>query len=195
MENFILLMSNNRADVQQALTNFLEMAEIEDSGMVSAGALLGSARAYLILKQVPKAKAQLKRVLSYSWTLEDADYLEKCWLLLIDIYINQNKNDRAYDILRTVLQHNASSVKAFEYRGYLCEREQKWDEAAANYEEAWRISKCRNPTVGYKLAYNYLKCRKPFECIEICHRVLELYPNYPRIKREIMDKARATIRI
>ncbi|VDK84622.1 unnamed protein product, partial [Onchocerca ochengi] len=195
MENFILLMSSNRANVQKALTNFLSMAEIEDSGIVSVGALLGSARAYLILKQIPKAKAQLKRVLSYSWTLEDADYLEKCWLLLVDIYINQNKSDRAYEILRTVLQHNASSVKAFEYRGYLCEREQKWDEAAANYEEAWRISKCRNPTIGYKLAYNYLKCRKPFECIEICHRVLELYPNYPRIKREIMDKARATIRI
>ncbi|KAM3724846.1 Tetratricopeptide repeat protein 21B [Dirofilaria immitis] len=195
MENFILLMSNNRGNVQQALTNFLSMAETEDSGVINVGALLGSARAYLILKQMPKAKAQLKRILSHTWTLEDADYLEKCWLLLVDIYINQNKNSRASEILRTVLQHNASSMKAFEYRGYLSEREQKWDEAAANYEQAWRIGKCRNPSVGYKLAYNYLKCRKPFDCIEICHRVLELYPDYPRIKREIMDKARATIRV
>ncbi|EJD76093.1 tetratricopeptide repeat protein 21B [Loa loa] len=194
MENFIMLMSSNRGNVQQALTNFLSMAKTEDPGVVSVGALLGSARAYLILKQIPKAKAQLKRALGYTWTLEDADYLEKCWLLLVDVYINQSKNDQASDILRTVLQHNASSIKAFEYKGYICEREQKWDEAAANYEEAWRLSKCRNPTVGYKLAYNYLKCRKLFECIEICHRVLELYPNYPRIKREIMDKARASIR-
>uniref|UniRef100_A0A0R3RUA2 Tetratricopeptide repeat protein 21B n=1 Tax=Elaeophora elaphi TaxID=1147741 RepID=A0A0R3RUA2_9BILA len=194
MENFIMLMSSNRANVQQALTNFLSMAETEDPAPVSVGVLLGSARAYLILKQVPKAKAQLKRVLGYTWTLEDADYLEKCWLLLVDIYINQGKNEQASNILRTVLQHNASSLKAFEYKGYICEKEQKWNEAAANYEEAWRLSKCKNPTVGYKLAYNYLKCRKPFECIEICHRVLELYPNYPRIKREIMDKARASIR-
>ncbi|CAG9531744.1 unnamed protein product [Cercopithifilaria johnstoni] len=195
MENFILLMSGNRGNVQQALTNFLSMAETEDPGMVNVGALLGSARAYLILKQIPKAKAQLKRVLNYRWTLEDADYLEKCWLLLVDLYINQNKNDQASDILQTVLQHNASSMKAFEYKGYICEREQKWDEATAHYEEAWRLSKCRNPAIGYKLAYNYLKCRRPFECIETCRRVLELYPSYPRIKREIMDKARASIRI
>lgn len=39
-------------------------------------------------------------------------------------------------------------MKAFEYKGYICEKEQKWDEAAGNYEEAWRLSKCRNPTVG-----------------------------------------------
>ncbi|VBB28350.1 unnamed protein product [Acanthocheilonema viteae] len=195
MENFILLMSSNRGNVQQALTNFLSMADTGNPEAVSVGALLGSARAYLILKQIPKAKAQLKHVLDYPWTLENADYLEKCWLLLADLYINQSKNDQASDILRTVLQHNASSMKAFEYKGYICEREQKWDEAAANYEEAWRLSKYKNPTIGYKLAYNYLKCRRLFECIEICHRVLEVYPNYPRIKREIMDKARASIRI
>ncbi|VDK72565.1 unnamed protein product [Litomosoides sigmodontis] len=194
MENFILLMSGNRGNVQQALTNFLSMTETEDSEVVSVGALLGSAQAYLILKQMPKAKAQLKRVLGHTWTLENADYLEKCWLLLVDLYINQGKNDQASDILRIVLQHNASSMKAFEYKGYVCEREQRWDEAAANYQEAWRLSKCGNPTIGYKLAYNYLKSRRLFECIEICHRVLELYPDYPRIKREIMDKARASIR-
>lgn len=47
---------------------------------------------------------------------------------------------------------------------------------------------------GYKLAFNYLKCRKLLDCIEVCHRVLELYPDYPRIKRDIMDKARQSLR-
>lgn len=32
--------------------------------------------------------------------------------------------------------------------GYLREREQKWIDAAANYEEAWRLSKRRNPSIG-----------------------------------------------
>lgn len=31
----------------------------------------------------------------------------KGWLLLADIYINQNKNEQATSVLRTVLQHNA----------------------------------------------------------------------------------------
>ncbi len=32
--------------------------------------------------------------------------------------------------------------------GFLREKEQKWVDAAANYEEAWKISKRRNPTIG-----------------------------------------------
>ena len=30
---------------------------------------------------------QLKRVAKYGWNFEDAEYLERCWLLLADIYI------------------------------------------------------------------------------------------------------------
>lgn len=48
---------------------------------------------------------------------------------------------------------------------------------------------------GYKLAYNYLKSKRLVEAIDTCHRVLALYPNYPRIRREILDKARANIRM
>ena len=75
--------------------------------MINVGAILGSARAFLALKQLPKAKVQLKRVISYPWNIEEADYLQQCWLLLADIYINQGKTDQAMGILRTVLQHNA----------------------------------------------------------------------------------------
>ena len=48
---------------------------------------------------------------------------------------------------------------------------------------------------GYKLGYNYLKSKRLVDAIDTCHRVLELYPNYPKIKREILDKARASIRM
>lgn len=65
--------------------------------------------------------------------------------------------------------------------GFLKEREQKWMDAAANYEEAWRLCKQRNPAIGllffvfeiideylgYKLAYNYMKCKRTFDCIEV----------------------------
>lgn len=146
------------------------------------------------MKQTPKAKALLKRVVGHPWSLEDADYLEKCWLLLADLYINQNKSEQANTVLRTILQHNASSIKAFEFLGYLREKEQKFNDAAANYDDAWKLSRMRNPAIGYKLAYNLLKCKRLFDCIEVCHHVLKLYPTYPKIKKEIMDKARMSIR-
>ena len=50
----------------------------ETESNVSAGAILGSARALLMLKQTQKAKIQLKRVLSHPWSLEEADDLQQC---------------------------------------------------------------------------------------------------------------------
>jgi len=45
---------------------------------INVGAILGLARGLMMLKAAPKAKIQLKRVLNYRWSLEDADYLEQC---------------------------------------------------------------------------------------------------------------------
>lgn len=54
---------------------------------------MGCAKAYIILKQVPKAKAQLKRVVGYNWTLENADYLEKCIFEPVVLYYIIGKSD------------------------------------------------------------------------------------------------------
>ena len=51
------------------------------------GAILGMATAHQLLKQTPRARNQLKRVAKHSWNFEDAEHLERCWLLLADIYI------------------------------------------------------------------------------------------------------------
>lgn len=148
-----------------------------------------------MLKQTPKAKTQLKRVLTQPWRLEDADSLEQCWLLLADIYIHQSKYDKATEIVRTVLQHNASSSKAFEFMGHICEKEQNYTDAASNYETAWKLTKGVNPAIGYKLAYNFFKCQKLFECIEVCQNVLKQHPSYPKIKQELLDKAKVNIKM
>jgi hypothetical protein len=41
----------------------------------------------MLLKQSPKARNHLKRVAKVQWTLDDADDLEKCWLLLATTYM------------------------------------------------------------------------------------------------------------
>jgi hypothetical protein len=50
----------------------------ESEANLSAGAILGSARALLMMKLTQKAKIQLKRVLTHTWNLEEADYLQQC---------------------------------------------------------------------------------------------------------------------
>lgn len=48
--------------------------------------------------------------------------------------------------------------------------------------------------MGFKLGFNYLKAKRYVEAIDICHQVLDKFPNYPKIKKEIMDKARQNLR-
>ena len=103
----------------------------------------------MVLKQAPRARNQLKRVAKATWTMADAEYLEKCWLLLGDIYIQNGKYDMATDLLKRCVQHNRSCCKAFEYLGYIMEKEQAYKDAAANYEAAWKTSNSSNPQVGY----------------------------------------------
>lgn len=76
----------------------------------SIPALLAMAQAYMLLKQVPKARTQLKRLAKIPWTLNEAEDLEKSWLLLADIYCQGGKFDLALDLLRRCLQYNKARV-------------------------------------------------------------------------------------
>ena len=57
------------------------------------------------------------------------------------------------------------------------------------YEKAWKLEFEASAAAGFKLAFCYLKCRKFVEAIDVCEIVLELYPDYPRIREEILKKA------
>jgi len=48
--------------------------------------------------------------------------------------------------------------------------------------------------VGYKLAFNYLKAKRYVEAIDVCHKVLTANPEYPKIRKEILAKAREALR-
>lgn len=64
------------------------------------------AQAYALLKQVPKARTQLKRLAKAPWALDEAEDLEKSWLLLADLYCQGGKFDLASELLRRCVQYN-----------------------------------------------------------------------------------------
>ncbi|XP_015756029.1 PREDICTED: tetratricopeptide repeat protein 21B-like [Acropora digitifera] len=101
----------------------------------------------------------------------------------------------AGDLLKKCLQYNKSCCKAWEYMGYIMEKEQAYKDAAKNYENAWIYGNQSNPTIGYRLAFNFLKAKRYVDAIDVCHKVLSQHPNYPKIKKEILDKARAALRV
>ncbi|XP_064019914.1 tetratricopeptide repeat protein 21B isoform X2 [Pogoniulus pusillus] len=191
MENYCLMATKQKSSVERALNTFTEIVVAEKDHIP---ALLGMATAYMILKQTPRARNQLKRISKMSWNPIDAEEFEKSWLLLADIYIQSAKYDMAGDLLKRCLRHNRSCCKAYEYMGYIMEKEQAYKDAAINYEMAWKYGNQTNPTIGYKLAFNYLKGKRYVDAIDVCHKVLEAHPNYPKIRKEILDKARASLR-
>ncbi|XP_039613461.1 tetratricopeptide repeat protein 21B isoform X1 [Polypterus senegalus] len=191
MQNYCLLATRQKTNVEKALNVFLEIANSEKDHVP---ALLGIATAYMILKQTPRARNQLKHIAKMNWNAIDADEFEKSWLLLADIYVQLGKYDNANELLKKCLLNNKSCCKAYEYLGYIMEKEQSYKDAVLNYEIAWQYGNQSNPTIGYKLAFNYLKAKKYVEAIDICHKVLKTHPDYPRMKKDILDKARAALR-
>ena len=117
--------------------------------------------------------------------------MERCWLLLADIYIQAGaaKADVANQLLRRALSYNRSCAKAFEYLGYILEKEQSFKEAALHFESAWKLTNKSNGAVGYKLSLSYLKAKQYTDAIDISQAVLAKHPDHPRIRKDILDKA------
>ncbi|XP_072455056.1 tetratricopeptide repeat protein 21A isoform X5 [Notamacropus eugenii] len=145
LQSYCLLATKEKANVETALGAFIEIAQMEKE---SVPALLAMAQAYMILKQIPKARTHLKRLAKAPWALAEAEDLEKSWILLADIYCQSGKFDMASELLRRCVQYNKSCCKAYEYMGLIMEKEQSYKDAASNYELAWKYSNRANPSIG-----------------------------------------------
>lgn len=49
--------------------------------------------------------------------------------------------------------------------------------------------------LGYRLAFNYLRAKRHVDAIDVCHKVLAVNSAYPKIRKDILDKARAALRM
>ena len=74
------------------------------------------------------------------------------------------------------------------------EKEQSFREAAGHFENAWKMTDQSNGMVGYKLALSYLKAKQYTDAIDISQSVLTKYPNHPRIRKDVLEKAIANLR-
>ena len=76
----------------------------------------------------------------------------------------------------------------------MMEKEASYKDAAENYEKAWIYGKKNQPSIGYKLAFNYLKAKRYTDAIDISHYVIEKFPDFPKIKKDILEKARQSLK-
>ncbi|KAL0591594.1 hypothetical protein ABG067_001192 [Albugo candida] len=192
LEAYALLTAKTKSTSEKAIQIFMEILDSIDRDYVPA--LLGLATAYMLTKQQPKARNQLKRIAKMTYNQQFADDFERSYLLLAELYIQRSKYDLAQELCKKALMHNKSCGKAWEMLGHIMEKEQSYIDAADCYDEAWACEGEASATTGFKLAFNYLKAKKYVASVDICHKVLNLYPDYPKIRKEILEKAYAGFR-
>ncbi|XP_062848130.1 tetratricopeptide repeat protein 21B [Trichomycterus rosablanca] len=189
--NLCLVYSKEPKQVESAVQSLSDM--VAKNVMLEAS-LLVAAQGLLQLKQTPRARNYLKRISKAQWTPAIADYIEKSYLLLADMYIKMGKYVNAEKLMDDCIRHNKSCSKAYEYKGFIMENDQRYKDAAEQYELAWKYSYCVDPAIGYRLAFNYLKCKNYTQAIDVCHQVLLEYPDYPQIQSEILHRAQLSLR-
>ena len=192
LEAYALMATKQKPQIEKALERLLACCQPPNDNYVPA--LLGMANAFVLLNQPAKARNQLKRISKLKYDSDYATEFERSWLMLADIYISVNKYEFAQELCKKCLTNNKSSAKSWEMLGLIMEKEQSYRDAADNYEHAFHFMNESSAPVGFKLAFNYLKAKRYVEAIDVCNKVLTTFPDYPKIKKEILEKARASLR-
>ena len=160
----------------------------------SAPALLALASCFEVQKVPAKSKAQLKRLAELARRADEADVFEAAWLASAEHFFEAARYDQAQERCQRCLQHNKSCARGWELMGMICEREATASDAAERYENAWRCVGNADPSLGFKLAFVLFKARQMVACMDVCRAVLDRHPEYPKIEKDIMRKAQASIR-
>jgi tetratricopeptide repeat protein 21B len=89
LEAYAVLAVRSKPMLDKAIQLFMELLESVDKDYVPA--LLGLATAYMLTKQQPKARNQLKRIAKMPYDQSLADDFERSYLMLADIYVSRAK--------------------------------------------------------------------------------------------------------
>ncbi|CAN0392522.1 unnamed protein product, partial [Pylaiella littoralis] len=191
LESVVKMMGRDKEGIDAAIAGFVSMLEDEKD---CVPALLGMSLAFTLEDSPNKARNALKRIAKMPYTLKSAEEFEQAYLHLAHLYVDRGKFDLAQDLCRRCLTYNKSCSQAWEALGLVMEKEQSYRDAAECYEKSWEFGNQAGAAGGFKLAFNYLKAKRFVEAIDVCNKVLAQYPDYPKIREEILCKAQESLR-
>lgn len=70
--------------------------------------------------------------------------------------------------------------------GLIKEKEHSYIDAAVHYEKAHKLNGEKSASVGFRLAFNFLKAKRYIDCINVCTSILQVFPDYPKIEKEVL---------
>jgi len=191
LASYCALATRQKANVDRAMQNFIQLLE-QDQDYLPA--VLGMATGFMVEKAQHKARNLLKRVAKMEISRHDGEDFGKANLLLAKFSVDKSKFDVAQELCQRCLVNDNSCSQAWEILGLVKEKDMDYQHAADCYLKAWKLEFEASAAAGFKLAFCYLKCKRYVEAIDVCETVLEQYPDYPRIREEILKKAILGIR-
>ena len=193
LECHALMASKERHSIESAIVKLL--AILASSGEKYVPALQALGVAFSLVNQQSKAKEYLRKAAILEWDSDLAHFFERSWLQLADLFIQDGKFSYALDLLKKCLKYNKSCYVAWEYHGFIMEKEKDYINAALYYEKSWIINREANASLGYKLALNCLKACRYCDAIIIGQKILKKNPEYPKIREVILQKARCLLKV
>nr|CCC92868.1 predicted tetratricopeptide repeat protein [Trypanosoma congolense IL3000] len=163
------------------------------TGRTNVHARVGLAIAHYISGHVEKAAKDLSSIVLLPFDPATGDSVHRARLLSAHISLTKKDFKMARVMLQKALEINKSCPRVHLLMGATHEGEDNHTEAAQCYEEAWKLTKERDPSVGYKLAFHQMKSGKLLQAIEVCRKVMEAHPAYPRIS-DVVDVCRSLLR-
>jgi len=188
---FNLVMKSKELTISNAIRAFQAIID-KDKEQVSA--YFGLANAYMMESSVNKARNTLKRMAKIPYNIEFGDDFERCYLHLAESYILRDKFDLAVDLCKRCLVFNKSCSPAWETIGDIMGKQYDFESASECYEKCWDIETSISASIGYKLAYSYMKGDHTIASLGICQKVLKEFPDFNKIKVDIMTKCVSELR-
>lgn len=160
----------------------------------SVSAMLGKAVALSLQGRMDAANAQLEIIARMPPDAEFAREREQALLMRASFLLEKGRESDAVKLCRECIDANKACAKAWEILGQIAEDKLQYTKAAEHLKKAWTCVTPHSTAVGARLAYNLLKSRSYVRAISVCHQVLEIEPDHPRIRTTVMDRARRALR-
>ncbi|ESL08320.1 hypothetical protein TRSC58_03979 [Trypanosoma rangeli SC58] len=162
-------------------------------GRPNVPARVGLAIACFIAGLEKRAAAEIKQIVYTPFDPLTTDAVHRARLLAAHMSILKKKLPAAQKFLEKNIEVNKSCAQTWLMMGSVHELGNNHTEAANCYENAWELTKERDPSVGYKLAFHRMKSGKLVAAIDVCRKVLDVHPSYPKI-HEVLDACRGLLR-
>ncbi|KAK8885733.1 Tetratricopeptide repeat protein 21B [Tritrichomonas musculus] len=184
----LLLSMNTEESIKEALEIYKE----EDDNDLSA--IIGRCRCFLRLGEQREATKYLNGIIHEEPTHQNSEEFSEAFLMMTYISIKDSQIDEADKYVEKAIELNRSCTKAWEMRAALFEKKKDYPLAADAYKQAWELSSHSQLGIGFKLALNYMRAECPVEAIKVCRIIMDIHPNYPKLKETIFLPCCALLR-